>query len=402
MGCDSVFRRLVSHNPDLARLVDRGYAVAFDSNHLVVRDIPYLDNGGVLQRGALVAKLEFVDENRVRQTDHQVFFAGSSPHRLDGTPIPNLGGGPTTLILSDSCRDAVVQRSFSNKPVPAGAFEDFFAKIESYATIISGPATEKYGVSPLTRRVVIDDAEEPIFKFPDTLTTRAEIADLSARFAGDTVAVIGLGGTGSYVLDLLVKTPVREIRAFDHDTYCVHNAYRSPGRLDATELGKPKAEVYHGRYDNFRHHLRIERKYIDKETADQLDDVTFAFVCVDRGSARAAIFDALIARRIPFIDVGMGLKRKPAGLSGMVRVTYYSPENSAKVRDEGWAELQDSKDDLYRQNVQVAELNALNASLAVMKFKQLRGFYVDEDSVYHLLFDIADLKIAGATSTDEN
>ena len=389
-----MFRRLVSHNPDLARLVERGYAVAFDSNHIVVRDIPYLDEGGSLQRGALVAKLEFVDDNRVRQTDHQVFFAGGVPHRLDGTPIPNLGGGPTGLTLSDASRDVVVERSFSNKPVPAGAFEDFFAKIESYANIISGPATEKYGVSPLTRRAIIDDAENPIFKFPDTLTTRAEIADLSARFAGDTIAVIGLGGTGSYILDLMMKTPVREIRAFDHDTYCVHNAYRSPGRLDATELGRPKADVYRGRYENFRHHLRIERRYIDRDAADELDGVTFAFVSVDRGSARAAVFDALISRGIPFIDTGMGLQKKTGGLSGLVRLTYYSPENATKVLKEGWVELEDSDEDLYRQNIQIAELNALNASLAVIKFKQLRGFYVSSDPLYHLLFGITDLRVA--------
>ena len=51
--------------------------------------------------------------------------------------------------------------------------------------------------------------------FQDTLTSRAEITDLSAKFKDDVVAVIGLGGTGAYVLDFLVKTPVKEIRAFD-------------------------------------------------------------------------------------------------------------------------------------------------------------------------------------------
>lgn len=397
-----MFRLLVNRNPDLARLVEKGYAVAFDSNHLVVRDIPYLDDTGSLRRGALVTKLEFIDQERVRQTDHQVFFAGSAPYRLDGTPIPNLGGGPTTLSLSEACRDVVVERSFSNKPVPAGRFDDFFAKIESYTGIISGPAIERYGVTPLTRRVVTDDAEDPVFKFPDTLTSRAEIADLSAKFASDTIAIIGLGGTGAYLLDLLMKTPVRAIRAFDHDAYCVHNAYRSPGRLESAELGNSKADVYRGRYGNFRHHLRVERKYIDRSSAHELEGVTFAFVGVDRGTARAEIFDLLIALRIPFIDVGMGLNRKRGSVSGMARVTYYAPEDAERVRSEGLAELADGEDDIYRQNVQIAELNALNASLAVIKFKQLRGFYFAQDSIYHVLFDIADLKIVGKTSADAN
>jgi hypothetical protein len=45
---------------------EKGYAVAFDRNHLVVRDIPYLDADGVRQTGAFVAKLEHLDAERPR------------------------------------------------------------------------------------------------------------------------------------------------------------------------------------------------------------------------------------------------------------------------------------------------------------------------------------------------
>ena len=121
-----MFQKLVNHNEDLRRLVEKGYAVAFDSNYLVVRDIPYLDSERNLQIGAIVAKLEFIDQERVTQSDHQVFFAGSVPYGLDGMPIPNLGGGATQLALSEASKDVVVQRSFSNKPMKTGKFQDFF------------------------------------------------------------------------------------------------------------------------------------------------------------------------------------------------------------------------------------------------------------------------------------
>ena len=209
-------------NDDLRRLLEKGYAVAFDSNHLVVRDIPYLDSEGELQMGAIVAKLEFIDQVRVTQTDHQVYFAGSVPHGLDGNPIPNLGGGSTTIALSEACSDVVVQRSFSNKPKDTGRFADFFHKVESYVTIISGPAMEAHGVTPYTFRFVAEVPTDSVFKFHDTLTTRAEITDLAAKFKDDVIAIIGLGGTGAYLLDFMAKTPVREIRAFDLDTYHVH------------------------------------------------------------------------------------------------------------------------------------------------------------------------------------
>jgi hypothetical protein len=389
-----MFRGLVSHNDDLLRLIEKGYAIAFDSSYLIVRDIPYLNDVKQLCMGAIVTKLVFIDQERVRQDDHQIFFAGGAPHSLDGMPIPNLGGGTTTLALSEASKDVVVQRSFSNKPLATGSFQDFFEKIESYVRIISGPAIALHKANPLTFRTV-ETVPSSVFKMHDTLTSRAEITDLSARFASDVIAVIGLGGTGGYLLDFLVKMPVCEIRAFDHDTFYVHNAFRSPGKLAESELGKTKAEVYRSRYENFRSGLTFEPWFIDTSSDEKLEGVTFAFVCVDKGSSRAAIFDVLIAKGIPFIDVGMGLNRKQGPLSGMLRTTYYSAKHGKQVREKGLALLADEQDDVYRVNIQISELNALNASLALIKFKQIRGFYCEEDPCYHLLLTIGDLKLMG-------
>ncbi len=397
-----MFQKLVSHNDDIRRLVEKGYAVAFDSNCMVIRDIPYLDDHRQLQIGAIVTKLVFIDKERVTQTDHQIFFAGSIPHNLDGTPIPNLGGGPTQLVLGKACSDVVVQRSFSNKPKVAGKFIDLFEKIESYTAIISGPAMELRAVNPYTFRVVTEIVSDSVFKFQDTLTSRAEITELSAKFKDDVIAVIGIGGTGAYVLDFLVKTPVREIRAFDLDAFYVHNAFRSPGRLERTELGKTKAEVYGARYENFRTGLSVTPKFLDDSCTEDLDGVTFAFVCVDKGSSRAGIFDLLISRGIPFIDVGMGLNRKRGPINGQLRATYYSPEHGQNVRDKGVAPLADNPDDLYKTNIQISELNALNACFAVIKFKQLRGFYFEEIPYYNLLFEVGDLKIVGESDINED
>ncbi len=397
-----MFQKLVSHNDDIRRLVEKGYAVAFESNYLIVRDIPYLDNQKQLLSGAIVTKLVFADQERVVQEDHQIFFAGSVPCNIDGNPIPNLGGGPTQLALSEASQDVVVQRSFSNKPRVNGKFQDHFEKIESYVTIISGPAMELHNITPYTFRVQKEVVSESVFKFHDTLTSRAEITDLSAKFKDDVVAVIGLGGTGAYLLDLLVKTPVREIRAFDHDSFYVHNAFRSPGKTEAAELRKPKTEVYHSRYNNFRNGLIVEQKFIDQSSSDDLDGITFAFVCVDKGPSRAGIFDVLLSKNIPFIDVGMGLKRKEGTLRGMVRTTYYSAEQGKETREKGLAELGESPNDLYRTNIQIGELNALNACLAVIRFKQLRGFYYEELPYYHLLFDPGDMKIVGDSKLNEN
>jgi hypothetical protein len=306
-----VLIELANHNDDIQRLLEKGYALGVDGTHLVVRDIPYLDQHLALQVGAIVAKLEFIDKVRVKQVDHQVYFAGSAPYGLDGQLIPNLGGGPSSITLSKP--DFVVQRSFSNKP--ADGFANFFDKIEHYVRVIAAPAMEMYGGNPLTFGIDTGASTGSVFKFHDTLSSRAEISDLAAVFKDEVVAIIGLGGTGSYVLDFLTKMPVKEIWGFDGDAYHVHNAFRSPGRLDESDFGKSKVEIYRLRYENFREGLVLHRKYVDRSSVDDFNGVTFAFVCVDKGSARAEIFDLLISLRIPFIDVGMGLNRKQGALA---------------------------------------------------------------------------------------
>jgi len=372
MKWSSQLHRLVSHNEDLKRLREKGYAIALDSNHLVIRDIPYLNQKGELQYGAIVSKLDIKDEDYAGQVDHQIFFCGSHPYELNGQKIANLGGGEMTIKLLSP--DLTVERSFSNKPINTGAYADHFEKIENYVALISGPAMEKYPEAKVYTFNEYDSVNDTVFKFSDTLTSRAEIGDLSAMLNNDVIGIIGLGGTGSYILDFLVKTPVKEIRGFDYDNFHVHNAFRSPGKLDEEELGKNKAEVYRNRYEGFRHGLKLEPKYILADAEDDLVGVTFAFVCVDKGSSRAAIMELLIKMGIPFIDVGMGLNRNKGTIGGMLRTTYYPVIEAQKIADKKLAPMADYPDDVYQNNIQISELNALNASMAVLKYKQIRGF----------------------------
>ena len=76
-------------------------------------------------------------------------------------------------------------------------------------------------------------------------------------------------------------------------------------------------------------------------------------------------------------------------------MTYYSGDDGPKIRDKGYAELATAPDDLYRTNIQTAEINALNAALAVTRFKQIRGFYLEELPYHHAVFYTHDLKLIG-------
>lgn len=381
---------LANHNADIKRLIDKGYAVSLENNYLVIRDIPYLDNNKELQIGAFISKLEFIDNHRVRQKDHVIFFCGTHPCQLNGTPIANLGGGPTNLGMTS--KDLVVQRTFSNKPKEG--FADLFEKIESYMTIISGPAIELHGANPFTYRTV-EEVNDSVFKFRDTQTSRSELGDLNLKFKDEVIAIIGLGGTGSYLLDFLTKTPVKEIRGFDLDYFYVHNAFRSPGKQETDDFGTRKAEIYQKRYESFRHGVNIKSTFILPDSEEELQGVTFAFICVDKGSSREGIIELLIRLKIPFIDVGMGFDKNEDSISGTLRTTYFPSEFAQDMLEKKLVPLTDLPDEIYRNNIQISELNALNACMAIIKFKQTRGFYTNNTNHNHLLFTIDNLKSYG-------
>ena len=47
------------------------------------------------------------------------------------------------------------------------------------------------------------------------------------------MAIIGLGGTGSYILDFIARTHLERIALFDDDKVHVHTIFRIPGIYSA-------------------------------------------------------------------------------------------------------------------------------------------------------------------------
>jgi hypothetical protein len=134
--------------------------------------------------------------------------------------------------------------------------------------------------------------------------------------------------------------------------------------------------------------IRSNACKIDQTNVGQLDRADFVFLCVDRGSVKRLIIDRLEERKIPFVDVGMGVNVIDGKLVGVLRVTTSTEERRNHVRERGRIPLVDSVDDDYATNIQVADLNALNAALAVIKWKKLFGFYADLEQEHHSTYTI--------------
>ena len=85
----------------------------------------------------------------------------------------------------------------------------------------------------------------------------------------------------------------------------------------------------------------------------------------------------------------MGIELVENQLRGLLRVTLSTAEKREHVRDKNRIAFGDARvDDAYSKNIQISELNALNAVLAVIKWKKLFGFYCDTDHEHNTLYMI--------------
>ena len=67
----------------------------------------------------------------------------------------------------------------------------------------------------------------------------------NAKLELDELAIVGPGGTGSYVLDLVAEDAGREIHVFDDDMLLNHNAFRAPGAVPLAELRERPTKIEH-------------------------------------------------------------------------------------------------------------------------------------------------------------
>lgn len=66
-----------------------------------------------------------------------------------------------------------------------------------------------------------------------------------------------------------------------------------------------------------------------------------------------------------------------------------TPEKRAHVREKKRIGMTGrDADGVYSHNIQIAELNALNAALAVIRWKKWCGFYLDLEGEHHSIYTL--------------
>lgn len=375
-------RALFSLNPDLARLRSEGYFIRIKGNFLVTLEVPYVNAQRQVRFGTLISTLDLAGDRTRKPETHVMNWDGDFPCNADGTPLQGISlAAPNT----DLGYGLTARYSFSSKPSDLG-YADYYAKMSTYATIVSGPAAVlQPGISPRVFRGGEEEDEASVFNYLDTASSRVGIGALASKLEEEVVAIIGLGGTGGYILDFVAKTPVKRIRLFDGDDFLSHNAFRAPGAPSLEELrdAPKKVDYLKGIYERMHRNIEAHPVEMNADMLGLLDGITFAFLSMDAGEKKRAVVAKLEALGVPFIDVGMGLELTNGSLGGILRVTTSTPTKREHVHQGRISFAGGGGQDVYASNIQVADLNALNACLAVVKWKKLRGFYRDLEQEHH-------------------
>lgn len=376
--------QLIDLNPDLKKLKDKGYNIAIIEENIVIKGIAYVNSAKEVAFASIFCPFN-LEGNKVKQQDHTVWFTGDHPCNQNGDKLP--------LVINSNRRslteDIMGNHQFSSRP--DNGYPDFYDKMKKYIDLLCAPAKS---IDPSVRSKNFDyDAytEEARFKYPDTNSSRAGITDIKNKLNDKKVAIIGLGGTGSFILDYISTTPVSEIALFDGDQLKNHNAYRIPGVVPLEELKKRQSKVSYLKtiYENLHPGISSFEEYINENNVESLSMYDFVFISIDNSKSRGIIVNFLIEFKIPFIDVGMGITKTESGdsLRGQIKKILVTPENMEHFNRLPMAN-EEGEDNIYRENIQIIELNALNAALAVIEFKKYFGFYNQLDMTPHSVFII--------------
>ena len=376
-------QELINHSPDLKRLQDEGYEIEIYGGYLLIHNVPFVNCEKMIKYGTLVSPLSLSGNTTIKPNTHVAHWIGSHPCNSDGSLLTYLVGGKINVSIRENL---VANFIFSQKP--SEGYNDYYHKMTQYVSILQNEARViDPNVTAMTFALVSNIDEKSVFCYMDTASSRVGITSINKKLAKNSIAIIGLGGTGSYILDLIAKTPVEEIHLYDDDRFLQHNAFRSPGApsLDDLRNNVTKVAWFTKIYSRMRKKIIPHPQLIDESNIVELNSMDVVFLCIDNGQSKQMIVNYLVKNKISFIDTGIGIINENKMLSGLIRITTCTPTFNEHINRIPFSNI---KDDAYSNNIQIADMNALNATLAVIKWKKMCGFYDDHKHEHHTVYGI--------------
>ena len=244
-----------------------------------------------------------------------------------------------------------------------GEYRDAWEALKTYINAIYGGFRTSSQAGPV-------QVERP-YTFPIVGEKSHEEVEWLDLVRGDKIALLGLGGVGSWIADLLIKADVSELHAWDADLIEDKNILRMPGAVNPEWIGKPKATWLEETYRQIHPRVYGHPEKVSEQNVNKiLTDTTFGFVAVDNDEGREIACDALAEAGVPFVDVGLSLDWRYGQVTASVRVITAYPHH------ETWRKaipkVGRSGQQLYGR-LELPDISAMAAGWAVQSWRKLRG-----------------------------
>lgn len=285
---------------------------------LIVQEIIYPSDTDYLERGPLVASLkpEFIARvlKRARVGGAGLILAHSHPFQAD---------------VHFSKRDDAAQRTLASTlharaPGPHGFLVIGAGGFEARLFDHLGNTTATVGViqdvgSTVVRTASSADNEDGALPAFLDRNIRAFGSEGQRMLSQLRVGVVGVGGTGSVVVEELARLGVGELLVIDPEEVEATNLNRLIGST-RRDVGRPKVDVAAESAARARPGIAVTRiagSIIEERVARTLLDCDFVMCCTDSHGSRAVLNQLAYQYRIPMIDVGVRIDAKDSAVVAM-------------------------------------------------------------------------------------
>lgn len=236
--------------------------------------------------------LEYSSQDDREEKKLQQFFSSRVPNRIHGS-----------LVLTDN---GVIGRSFDNGYLPFSRIRIIGQQFVFHDRIQGNIPNEAF----YERQI------------------RAFGPDVQRLLNTLHIGVVGAGGTGSAVIELLCRLGVGEISIFDGDTFDASNINRVYGSY-ISDVGKTKVQIAKRNIETIGLGTKVnsyDQPITRKHIAAELPKCDIIFGCTDKETPRSILTQLSLRYLIPVVDIGVTIQSINTVITDVIgRVTMLLP-----------------------------------------------------------------------------
>lgn len=349
------------------------------SARLLVREIQIAPPDAYRKRNTSAAILDpsfFVPiAKAARKNGNGLVFVHTHPWEL----------GVPSFSAVDSAGEKLLQEFLGKRDVAGPNAALLFGKEHCRARLLGTNTEINVLTVGATRQVVFDSSSQKHVRQVHDRQVRLLGAEAQNRLGRMVVGVVGVGGTGSIIVQQLAHLGIENFVLVDHDLVEGTNLNRLVG-AQPSDVGTPKVHIAERQVKFIAPHaqvIAIQGSVLDSDAAHSLVGVDFIFCCTDTQASRAVVNQLAYQYLIPCIDMGVSITSGDGAIQRISgRVQLLSPGHACLtcqdlldsniVRQEFMTTEQRAQDPYFigegEPQPAVISLNSTMSSLAITMF----------------------------------